>query len=174
MKITKKIMLILFVFLVIILVGCSSENVKEDYKTPANLKEITGEISKVELDSDGDIVIRKNEITEDVRYYSYEFESVTIGLLAVKDSSGNIRIVINTCQSCKGSPYAYFVQVGNKIQCQNCGNMFDIDSLGELEENGCNPISIENMTDLGDTIKISHAELEQYKDSFENWQGPKV
>lgn len=94
--------------------------------------------------------------------------------MAVRDSSGNVRIVINTCQSCAGSPYAYFVQVGNMIQCQNCGSVFEIDSLGELIKYGCNPIGIENMTDDGNVIKISHTELEQYKDIFENWKGPKA
>lgn len=56
-------------------------------------------------------------------------KGVTIGLLEVKDSFFNVKVVINTCQSCDSSPYAYFVQVGNKIQCQNCGNMFAIDKL---------------------------------------------
>ena len=50
---------------------------------------------------------------------SYEYKNVTIGLLAVKDSKGNVKVVVNTCQSCDGSPYTYFVQVGDKMLCQN-------------------------------------------------------
>lgn len=164
----------LVLILAIFLSGCSNQSTTTTSEQPANLKEIVGEVSFVKLDSDNDIIINKDEITEEVRYYSYLYEGVEIGLLAVRDSSGEVRIVINTCQSCGGSPYAYFVQVGNKIQCQNCGNTFAIDSLGELETAGCNPIGIKNMTDQKDTIKISHEELEQYKDLFENWQGPKA
>lgn len=170
----KRVIIFLITFLCLFsLTGCSSKQNEEDSDAPTNLKEITGEIQEVELDDNGDIIINKEEVTEEVRYYSYEYEGVIIGLLAVRDSKGNIRVVVNTCQSCGGSPYAYFVQVGDKIQCQNCGNTFEIDSLGELEEDGCNPIAIENKEETNEVIKISHIELEQYKDKFENWKGPK-
>ena len=63
------------------------------------------------MDKDGNIIIKENDITDKVVYISYEYEGVTIGLLAVKDSNGNVKVVINTCQSCGGSPYEYFVHV---------------------------------------------------------------
>lgn len=170
----KRVIIFFLTFLCLFsLTGCTGEKKEEDSDTPANLKEITGEIREVELDDNGDIIINKEEVTEEVGYYSYKYEGVIIGLLAVRDSKGNVRVVVNTCQSCGGSPYAYFVQVGDKIQCQNCGNMFEIDSLGELEETGCNPIAIENKEETSKSMKISHIELEQYKEKFENWKGPK-
>lgn len=163
-KMKKAVVLLVLVIFLFSITGCSNDSENE----------IIGEVSIAEVDENGDIMIPKEEITDEVRYYSYIFEDVTIGLLAVRDSGGNVRIVINTCQSCGGSPMAYFIQVGDKIQCQNCRSLFDIDSLGELEDGGCNPIGIENMTDDGEMIKISHTELEQYKEKFENWQGPTV
>ena len=153
----KKISLILVIFVsFFILTGCTNETAKEDNKdskAPAGLKEVTGKIVKAELDSDGNIVINEEEITEEVVYISYEYEGVTIGLIAVRNSEGKVIVVVNTCQSCGGSPYAYFVQVGNKIQCQNCGNLFAIDDLDNLTPDGCNPIGIEERTDKNRTIK---------------------
>ena len=107
-------------------------------------------------------------------YISYEYEGVTIGLIAVKDSKNNVKVVVNTCQSCGGSPYAYFVQVGNKIQCQNCGNMFAIDELDNLVEDGCNPIAIEDKQTKDGVITIGTKQLKELKAKFENWKGPKV
>ena len=92
--------------------------------------------------------------------------------MAVKDENGKFHVVINTCGSCGGSPYAYFVQVGNKIQCQNCGNTFLITELDNLETGGCNPIGIEKIEEQNDKFIIDHEEIEQYKDKFENWKGP--
>lgn len=99
---------------------------------------------------------------------------MNIGLIAVKDSNKNVKVVINTCQSCGGSPYAYFVQVGNKIQCQNCGNMFAIDELDNHVEDGCNPIVIEDKQTNGGVITIGTKQLKELKSKFENWKGPKV
>ena len=174
----KKISLILVIFVsFFILTGCTNETAKEDNKdskAPAGLKEVTGKIVKAELDSDGNIVINEEEITEEAIYISYEYEGVTIGLIAVRNSEGKVIVVVNTCQSCGGSPYAYFVQVGNKIQCQNCGNLFAIDDLDNLTPNGCNPIGIEERIDKEGKITIGTKQLKELKNKFENWKGPKA
>ena len=138
--------------------GCESKEVK-DPNAPAGLREITGDIVKATLDEDGNIVIQKQDITKNVLYISYEYEGVTIGLLAVKDSYGDIKVVVNTCYSCGGSPYAYFVQVGDKIQCQNCGSYFAIDELDNLSSDGCNPIGIEERIDKEEEIIIGQSVL---------------
>ena len=174
----KKICLILVIFVsFFMLAGCTKEAKKEetnDSKAPAGLKEVTGKIVKAELDNNGNIIIKEDEITEEAVYISYEYEGVTIGLIAVRDSEGKVIVVINTCQSCGGSPYAYFVQVGNKIQCQNCGNLFTIDDLDNLTPDGCNPIGVEDRTDKDGKITIGTDQLKQLKNKFENWKGPKA
>ena len=174
----KKIGLMLIVIIsLFILAGCTNESKKEeikDSKVPAGLKEVTGKIVKANLDNDGNIIINEDEITEEVVYISYEYEGVTIGLIAVRNSYGKVIVVINTCQSCGGSPYAYFVQVGNKIQCQNCGNLFLIDELDDLSPDGCNPIGVEERYDREGKIIIGVEQLKGLKDKFENWKGPKV
>ena len=170
----KKLFIYLLLFLsVFSLTGCKKKEEK-DPNAPANLREVVGDIIKAKLDSDGNIVIKKSDITTTVTNISYDVDGVTIGLLAVRDSKGDIKVVVNTCQSCGGSPYAYFVQVGNKIQCQNCGNYFNIDELDNLEEDGCNPISIEEMKDDGNKIIIGTTQLKELKEKFVNWKGPKA
>ena len=172
----KKICLVLTIFISIFIpTGCSNKKDEVNYsKAPNDLKEVTGKIVKATLDDDGNIVINENEITEDVVYIGYEFEGVTIGLIAVRNSEGKVIVVINTCQSCGGSPYAYFVQTGKSIQCQNCGNYFAIDDLDNLTKDGCNPIEIEERTDIDGKIIIGTEQLNNLKNKFENWEGPKV
>lgn len=172
----KKISLILIMLVsFVVLTGCTSE--KETVKNSnafVGIKEVTEKIIKAKLDNDGNIVINEDEITEEAVYISYEYEGVTIGLIAVRDSEGKVIVVVNTCQSCGGSPYAYFVQVGNKIQCQNCGNLFAIDDLDNLTPDGCNPIGIEERTDKDGKITIGTEQLKELKNKFENWNGPKA
>ena len=146
---------------------------KDDERKPARLKEVTGNIVKATLDKNGNILIKEADITDQTIYISYQYEGVTIGLLAVRNSEGKVVVVVNTCQSCGGSPYAYFVQVGDKIQCQNCGNMFNIDDLDNLSPDGCNPIGIEERTDKDGIIIIGTEQLKKLKDKFQNWKGPK-
>ena len=169
----KKICLLLIMLSsFLLLTGCEKEEEK-DPNAPARLKEVTGEIVKANLNQDGNIIINESDITEEAIYISYEYEGVTIGLLAVRDSEGKVIVVVNTCQACGGSPYAYFVQVGDKIQCQSCGNLFNIDDLDNLSPDGCNPIGIEERNDIDGKIIIGTEQLKQLKDKFENWKGPK-
>ncbi len=170
-KVLYGILILLTIFLT---VGCSKEeNNKKENEDRANLRKITGQVIKAQLDASGNIVINEKEITNKVVYISYEYEEVIIGLLAVRDSKGDVKVVVNTCQSCGGSPYAYFVQVGDEIECQNCGNRFKIDNLDNLQSDGCNPIAIEDKKEEYGKIIINTEQLKKLKSKFENWKGPK-
>lgn len=158
------------------LTGCNQKETEigSDEKVPARLKTITGDVVSATLNEEGNIIIKESEISENAMYISYEHEGITIGLLAVRDSKGKVKVVVNTCQSCGGAPYAYFVQVGNKIQCQNCGSLFAIDDLDNLIDDGCNPIAIEDKKEADGIITIGTKQLKELKDKFENWKGPKA
>jgi hypothetical protein len=93
------------------------------------------------LNEEGDVVINLADITDKASFYEYDANGTTMGLFAVKASDGTIRTALNTCQVCNGSPYAYFEQQGNSVQCQNCGNQFSLDMIGQ-ERGGCNPVPI--------------------------------
>ena len=170
----KKISFLLIIFILMFsLTGCTSKE-KQDKKTSTGVKEITGKIVKASTNNDENIIIKENDITDKVVYINYEYEGVTIWLLAVKDSKVDVKVVINTCQSCGGTPNAYFVQVGGQIQCQKCGTMFDIDELDNLVEHGCNPIAIEDKKSKDGVITIGTKQLKKLKTKFENWKGPKA
>lgn len=166
----KKIIILLSFSSFVFFTGCQKQ---ESVKQPVNLKEITGNVERANI-KDNKLIIDKNKITTEITYIDYNYEGVTIGLFAVRDSNNNVKVMVNTCQSCGGSPYAYFVQVGNKIQCQNCGNLFEIDNLDNLVESGCNPIAISNKKEKDNEIIIDVLELNDLKSKFENWLGPKA
>ncbi|MFZ5987782.1 MAG: Fe-S-containing protein [Bacillota bacterium] len=123
--------------------------------------------------SGGDLVIPKSEITETAKFYSYKAGKTNMEVLAIKASDGTIRTAFNTCQVCYDSGRGYYVQDGNEVVCQNCGNRFKNDKI-EVVKGGCNPVPIfkENKVDDGENIIIKKEFLEQdeYKTLFSNWK----
>ncbi|MCD8023133.1 MAG: DUF2318 domain-containing protein [Lachnospiraceae bacterium] len=119
----------------------------------------------------GEIVIDLSEVGETATYYDYDADGTTIEVLAVTATDGSVRLALNTCQVCQGSPYAYFVQEGDSFICQNCRNSFSRDDIG-LEAGGCNPVPVteDNYEETDGLITISTDFLEEYKDSFTNWK----
>lgn len=118
-----------------------------------------------------DIVINKSDITSTATFIPYESGNVKMEVIAVKAPDGTIRTAFNTCQVCYDSGRGYYVQKGDELVCQNCGNRFAISKV-EKEKAGCNPVPImdENKKDDGTTITISASFLDQNKDLFANWK----
>ena len=169
---------ILILSLLLLMTGCSkaktpveTDNVPKETEQTSNTIQ---NIKRASLDDNGNIVINKADITTDATYIDYEYDGVDIGLLAVRDSDDKVKVVVNTCQACSGSPLAYFVQIGKRIQCQNCKNSFNINDLDNLVEYSCNPLVIENKVETEDTITIEVEQLQLLKSNFENWQGQKA
>ncbi|MCC8050983.1 MAG: DUF2318 domain-containing protein [Clostridiales bacterium] len=123
--------------------------------------------------TNGAVVIDTGEIGGTASYYDYDYDAdgTTVEVLAVTASDGSVRLALNTCQVCQGSPYAYFVQEGDSFICQNCGNAFSRDDIG-LEAGGCNPVPVteDNYEESDGLITISSDFLDEYKDSFANWK----
>ena len=92
-------------------------------------------------------------------------------VIAVKDSTGTIRTAFNTCQICYDSGKGYYKQEGDKLVCQNCGNSFTMDQVGEISR-GCDPWPIldENKTVTDEEIEISYDFLKASADIFANWK----
>ena len=84
------------------------------------------------------LVIPVSDISSTASFYPVEVEGTRMEVLAVADSEGNIRTAFNTCQICYGSGRGYYVQEGNVLVCQNCGNRFTVDQV-EIQSGGCNP-----------------------------------
>lgn len=118
-----------------------------------------------------DVLIAKSEITETAKFIPYNAGGTNMELIAVKAPDGTIRTALNTCQVCYDSGRGYYVQEGDELVCQNCGNRFKISQV-EKQKNGCNPVPVldENKTDDGTTITVSKDFLLQSKSLFENWK----
>ncbi len=127
--------------------------------------------SSSDAQTTGAVFINTSEIGETASYYDYDADGTTIEVLAVTASDGSVRLALNTCQVCMGSPYAYFVQEGDSFICQNCGNAFSRDDIG-LEAGGCNPVPVteDDYEETDGVITISDDFLNEYKDSFANWK----
>ncbi len=120
---------------------------------------------------DGDIVIPVSEISETAKFYPAEIDGIELEALAVKAPDGSIRTAFNTCQVCYSSGRGYYVQEGDVLVCQNCGNRFAMDDV-EVTRGGCNPVPIteEYKTVSDDSITISKDFLAEATVIFQNWK----
>lgn len=123
------------------------------------------------IEEGGSLVISKADVSSSAVFYPIEVDGTRMEVLAVEDSDGNIRTAFNTCQICYSSGRGYYVQEGDALVCQNCGNVFTVDQV-EIESGGCNPwpIFAENKTETDESIEISYEFLKESKDIFENWK----
>jgi uncharacterized membrane protein len=72
---------------------------------------------------------------------------------------------------CYSSGRGYYVQKGDVLVCQNCGNRFKASQV-EIIKGGCNPIPITSdlKTEDANTITISKSIMEQAKPLFLRWK----
>ena len=118
-----------------------------------------------------DLTIDVKALTGDVTFIDWEQDGTAMQLIARKDDSGAVRLAFNTCQSCGGSPYAWFEDRGDgMLQCQNCGQTFPLDSVGTEKAMGCNPVTITDFTVEGDTVTVPEAVLKANVERFSNWK----
>lgn len=123
------------------------------------------------ISSGESLKIPVKEISEKASFYSVEVDGTQMEVIAVKDSDGNIRTAFNTCQICYDFGNGYYKQEGNELVCQNCGNSFTMEQVGE-SAGGCNPWPIleEDKTETDSEVKISYDFLKESSDIFENWK----
>lgn len=118
----------------------------------------------------GEISINADTLTSNPMYINYASNGTNIQLIAVKGADGTPRLSLNTCQVCNPSPRAYFKEQNGRLVCQNCGNVFTVDSVGETT-GGCNPMYIDYKNTDG-KLTVSVADLDTYADQFASWDGP--
>lgn len=120
---------------------------------------------------DNDIVIQVSDVNETASFYPAEMNGISLEVLTVKAPDGTIRTAFNTCQVCYGSGRGYYIQEGNILRCQNCGNQFAMDDV-EVTRGGCNPVPITSdyKTVEDDTITISKDFLTEASVIFQNWK----
>ncbi len=136
---------------------------------PKNTTQVANE--PIPITDGSDLVIEKASIGEEAQFYPYKSGDIDMELLAFKASDGSIRTAFNTCQVCYDSGYGYYVQEGDVLVCQNCGNRFPSDRVG-IEVGGCNPIPImaDNKKEDETTITIASTTIDEYSVYFERWK----
>lgn len=119
-----------------------------------------------------DVVIDEASVTDQITLYDYDAGGTMVELLALRASDGSVRVTLNTCQSCGGSPSAFFEQDGDELVCQNCGNTFPVDTVGLAKKGGCNPVPItaDEYSREDGTITVPASLLDGYADLFANWK----
>ena len=149
----KKYIVILMLLALLVLSGCSSSQ-----KTTA-------------VSAGGDLEIPIAELSEHIKIYSFTVDGLNMEVLAARDADGTVRTAFNTCQVCNGSRKAYFVEQGDKVVCQNCGNAFGREDVGVLS-GGCNPYPIfaEDREDSEDAVRISYDFLSGAESLFSRWK----
>lgn len=170
-KSTKKNPNILLGVVAVIVIGIAaftffnSNNEKESLTEQPKPKTISA------TNENGDLVITKADITETASFYAYDKLDTYMEVLAVKASDGTIRTAFNTCQVCYASGRGYYVQEGNVLICQNCGNRFKMDEV-EVARGGCNPVPIfkDWKTENDSTITITKDIFVEAEGIFANWK----
>ena len=72
-----------------------------------------------ELNEDGDLMIYADRLSSDKVSFIRVSENSRIELLARIGDDGAVKAALGTCQSCNGSPGAYYTQEGSELQCNN-------------------------------------------------------
>ena len=154
-------------FVLLTLSGCGDSGVdvsEEQSSTASEKNEQTiseGEGLKIEI----------SELSETVSFYPLVVDGTEMEVIACKDSDGNIRTAFNTCQVCYSLGKGYYVQEGDYLVCQNCGNSFTADQIGE-ESGGCNPYPITDSDRAvsDETVTIFYSFLKEQAEIFSNWK----
>ena len=121
--------------------------------------------------ANGDLQILKKDITPKAKFYTFKIDGVLMEVLALRAPDGTVRTALNTCQVCYTSGRGYYIQEGDVLVCQNCGNRFKASQV-EIIKGGCNPIPItaDLKTEDANTITIAKSILEQAKPIFLKWK----
>ena len=115
MKQNKRYMPALLLLALLMMTGCAKNTESE----PASR---VGEAGS-------DLTINASTLTQEPAFVDWVQDGTAMQLIARKDETGAVRLAFNTCQSCGGSPYAWFEDLGDgNLQCQNCGLTFPLDT----------------------------------------------
>lgn len=151
----------------------TNENVTEinENETETQTSETETNENANEIKEGENLVIPISELSEKAAFYPIKVDGMEMEVIAGKDSEGKIRTAFNTCQVCYDSGNGYYKQLGEELVCQNCGNSFTMDQVGETS-GGCNPVPIleEDRTVTDSEIEISYDFFKESSDIFANWK----
>ncbi|RII31885.1 DUF2318 domain-containing protein [Clostridium chromiireducens] len=149
----------------------SSNSSKSSDSSSSNKESKSADSKATTADIVPGIEINKSEISTTAKFYPYEADGIKMEVLALKAKDGTIRTALNTCQVCYASGKGYYVQEGDELVCQNCGNRFASNMVGKTK-GGCNPVPISDTSKVDDGTKITIDKnfLDKNKAYFSNWK----
>lgn len=169
----------------ILISGCSSNSTTNSTSASANAQVTASENTTaknmtttaddsaenvISIKKDGYLAIPIADLSQTASFYKADLGGTEVEVVALKDSKGNLRTAFNACQVCYSSGKGYYVQDGDYLVCQNCGNSFTIDQVG-VASGGCNPWPIldSDRTVTDDEIQISYDVLKATADELPNF-----
>ena len=106
-----------------------------------------------------EVQIPVSELSTNAKFYTYDDSGVTIRYFVVKDTGGTVHVALDACDVCYAAKKGY-QQVGDVMQCLNCGRQFSITSIGtENTAGGCWPSYLPMKID-GNNVVINIADLQ--------------
>ena len=149
--------------------GCSNNAANSAQNTTTTAAESVTE-SVASVKKGGFLTIPIADLSQKASFYKADLDGTDVEIVALKDSKGNLRTAFNACQVCYSSGKGYYVQDGDYLVCQNCGNSFTIDQVG-VASGGCNPWPIldSDRTVTDDAIQISYDVLKATADELPNF-----
>ena len=143
----------------------------EPPQVPSEAPQVSSEASQDSSAGSGDLIIEIATLTNEPSFIDWTEEGTPMQVIALKSTDGNVRLAFNTCQACKGSPWAWFEYLDNgKLQCQNCMQQFSLELVGTAEAKGCSPITILDFSEGEGTVIIPKNVLAEAVPWFENWK----
>lgn len=113
-------------------------------------------------------MIRRSTLSSDRVSFIRVAEDSSIELPARIGEDGRIKVALGTCQSCNGSPRAYYTQEGDVLKCNNCGLTFPLSVL-DAPGGGCHPLLFSSsfVQESEEEIRLNLEALLQCESLFE-------
>lgn len=120
----------------------------------------------VQNSAQSDIRIPVSEFTDEAKYYRYDDDGVELRFFGVRGSDEDEHIAYDACDVCYDAKKGY-TQNGEVMTCNNCGQEFEINSLGtDNDDGGCWPSHL-NLTKENDEIVVKIEDLKEKRYLFE-------
>lgn len=107
------------------------------------------------IDEDNVMKIPVDSITEQAKFY----EEGKVRYFVLKGTDGEVKVALDACDVCGGSKG--YRQEGDYMICNNCGQRFHVNYLGEsnIKGGGCWPSHLEHEIE-GNYVIIKKSDLE--------------
>lgn len=126
-------------------------------------------LSTVAQETPDSVDILNSQLSEDKMSLFRVSDDSKVELIAIKGADGKAKVALATCQSCNGSPGAYYTQSSDLLQCNNCGLTFPLSVIG-VDGTGCHPIMLDEtkLTETDGGVSIDKEYLLSLEPLFTN------